>query len=70
MAMQACLLSGSGENNQIDQMQAMIGEQEGKRIQYMRAQDMEDELEEGCPSSRSLWNMPRLSNGLRFLCPS
>ncbi|MGG3306299.1 altronate dehydratase family protein [Paenibacillus lautus] len=42
------LIIGLGcENNQIDQMQVMIGEQDGKRIKYMRAQDMEDELEEG-----------------------
>lgn len=42
------LIIGLGcENNQIDQMQAMIGEQDGNRIKYMRAQDMEDELEEG-----------------------
>lgn len=42
------LIIGLGcENNQIDQMQAMIGEKDGERIKYMRAQDMEDELEEG-----------------------
>ncbi|MBY0161080.1 altronate dehydratase family protein [Paenibacillus lautus] len=42
------LIIGLGcENNQIDQMQAMIGELDENRIKYMRAQDMEDELEEG-----------------------
>ncbi|MFE9274574.1 UxaA family hydrolase [Paenibacillus glucanolyticus] len=42
------LVIGLGcENNQIDQMQAMIGDKNRDRIKYMRAQDMEDELEEG-----------------------
>ncbi|GAB6931435.1 altronate dehydratase family protein [Paenibacillus sp. JCM 10914] len=42
------LIVGLGcENNQIDQMKAMIGEDQADRIRYMRAQDMDDELEQG-----------------------
>jgi len=51
------LIVGLGcENNQIDQMQALIGEEEPGRVRYMRAQDVEDELASGLAMIEELVN--------------